>query len=73
MYLRLRGREGQTPRPTLADVTYLKTISSILHCSDGMAPATASGYKTCLRADPPTDLTDHQWSVVAGSGTGQAA
>ena len=24
-----------------------------------MAPATASGYKTCLRADPLTDITDH--------------
>ena len=34
-------------RPTIADDDYLKSIP---FC--GMAPATVSGYKTCLRADP---------------------
>ena len=34
---------------TLADVYYLKPIRS----RERMAPATVSGYKTCLRADQP--------------------
>ena len=42
-------REG----PTIADV-YID-ISPFY----GMAPATVSGYKTCLRADPPTDYRLH--------------
>ena len=36
-------REG----PTISDVYYLKST----RCGGGEAPATAPGYKTCLRAD----------------------
>ena len=37
-------REG----PTISDVYYHKST----RCGGGVAPAIASGYKTCLRADP---------------------
>ena len=37
--------------PTTADV-YIDKVHSLF---GGLAPATVSGYKTCLRTDPPTD------------------
>ena len=35
----------------------------------GMAPATVSGYKTCLRADPLTDHRSPSAGTVTGTGT----
>ena len=43
-------REG----PTISDVYYHKST----RCGGGVAPAIASGYKTCLRAEPPSPITD---------------